>query len=241
MNSSPENRMKSMRPRHLAPAAAGVRDAHDQPERDRQVQRRERLGVAARRRTDRRWRIRPPRRTPPPARGACRGRAAASTRNSRSAGAGRRDSGCGRRSSASASNCSPKSAGTLMATAAATARQKATMASVRAAACGSPVSEGDDARVASRGGPSARARTPARGRRGRPCASPPPGTPHRRRAPRRSAPLSARAGGPPAPPHRRSGSPAGDGGSSATGRSAPRAIPRDLEPASSGSLWQWRG
>ena len=34
--------------RHLAPAAAGVGDAHHQPERDRQVQRRQRLGVAAR-------------------------------------------------------------------------------------------------------------------------------------------------------------------------------------------------
>src|SRR3712207_8100348 len=33
---------------HLAPPAARVRDAHYQPERDRQVQRRKRLGVAAR-------------------------------------------------------------------------------------------------------------------------------------------------------------------------------------------------
>src|SRR3712207_7838186 len=35
-------------PPHLAPPAARVRDAHHQPERDRQVQRRKRLGVAAR-------------------------------------------------------------------------------------------------------------------------------------------------------------------------------------------------
>ena len=81
----------------LAPAAAGVRDAHDEPERDRQVQRRERLGGALRleridvgehgRRDERQ----------PPANGACRGRAVASTRSSRSAAAGRRGSGCGRR------------------------------------------------------------------------------------------------------------------------------------------------
>ena len=42
-------------------------------------------------------------------------------------------------------------------------------------------------RVASRGARSARARTRARGRRGRPCASPRPGTPRRWRAPRRPA------------------------------------------------------
>src|SRR5215211_7040465 len=42
MNSSPENRMKSMRP------PTRVRDAHHQPERDRQVQRRKCFGVAVR-------------------------------------------------------------------------------------------------------------------------------------------------------------------------------------------------
>ncbi len=36
-------------PRHLAPAAARISDAHDEPERDRQVQRGKRLGVAVRR------------------------------------------------------------------------------------------------------------------------------------------------------------------------------------------------
>src|SRR5262249_21257604 len=77
-------------------------------------------------------------------------------------------------------------------------------------------------RAVSRAGPSARARTPARGRRCRPGASPPPGTLHRWQAPLQSAPPSACAGGPPARRHPRRGSPAGGGGSSATRPSALR-------------------
>ena len=41
----------------------------------------------------------------------------------------------------------------------------------------------------------------------------------------------ARADGPRAPPRRRGGSPAGGGGSSSTGRSAPREVVRDLQPS----------
>src|SRR6185436_9710098 len=93
----------------------------------------------------------------------------------------------------------------------------------------------------SRGGPSARARTPERGRRGCPSASPPPGRLHRSRAPRRPGPLSVRADVLPAPLGQQSGLPVGGGGSSAIGRSAPRVIPRDVESALSGFLWQWRG
>ena len=125
-----------------------------------------------------------------------------------------------------------------MATAAATARPKATMASVRARGLAAPGSEGRR-RAASRGGPSARARTPVRGRRGRPCASPPPGTLHRWRAPRPPGPRPARADGLRAPRRRRRGSPAGGGGSSATGRSAPRAQSRMIAIRhGSDALWQ---
>jgi len=57
------------------------------------------------------------------------------------------------------------------------------------------------------------------------CASRPPEKLHPTRVLRRPAPPSARADGLPAPPRRPSGSPAGGGGSSVTGRSALRSMP----------------
>ena len=169
MKSSPEKRMKSMRPAtwpQRPPAYAMPTTSQSAIGRCSAVSasvdaaRGERIDVGEHGRRDERH--------GQPAE-QCWRRAAVSRRSSRSAGAARRGSGCGRRSSALVSfNRSPKSAGHLDEHG---RRHRKTEGDDGVRSRRAPAAPRDPwrhDRAASRGAPSARARTPARGRRGSP-------------------------------------------------------------------------
>ena len=171
---------------------------------------------------------------PAPANRSCRSPAVVSTRSTRSAGGARRALVVGVELRVLV-QIHPEERRHLDGRGRRHGEPNATTASVRAAACGSPASEGDTTSCFQRRSECSRANSRERASR-----SPMRFTAIRNASSGASPALGehcrpAHAGGPRTRPRRRSGSPAGGGGSSATGRSAPREMRRSPEPASSDS------